>query len=107
MEDSTLLQIIGILALNIISAFFSAGETALTAVSKGKIYKLKMGGEKRADLVTRLRSDKDALIGTLLLGNNAVNILASAIATGLAIHLYGDQGVVYATIIMTILRSPP
>ncbi len=103
MNESIFLQIMGILALNIIAAFFSAGETALTALSKGKIYKLKMSGDKRAEIVTRLRMDKDALIGTLLLGNNAVNILASAIATSLAIRMYGDQGVVYATIIMTVL----
>ncbi len=103
MDESTLLQILGIITLILISAFFSGSETGLTAVSKAKIYKLKMGGDKRADLVTRLRMDKDALIGTLLLGNNAVNILASALATSLAIRLYGDPGVVYSTIMMTVL----
>jgi Mg2+/Co2+ transporter CorB len=103
MDESILLQLIGIAVLILISAFFSGAETGLTALSKAKIYKLKMGGDKRADLVTRLRGDKDALIGTLLLGNNAINILASALATSLAIHLYGDKGVLYSTIIMTVL----
>jgi len=103
MEESTVLQLIGVITLVIISAFFSCAETGMTAISKGKIYKLKMGGDKRADLVTRIRADKDALIGTLLLGNNAVNILASAIATSLAIQTYGETGVFYATIVMTIL----
>lgn len=103
MDDTFLLEVLGILVLVLISAFFSSAETGLTAVSKAKIYKLKMGGDKRAEIVTRLRNDKDALIGTLLLGNNAVNIIASALATGAAIHLYGDEGILYATIIMTVL----
>lgn len=103
MEESILLQLAGVIILIIISAFFSSAETGLTAVSKARIYKLKMGGDKRAEIVNRLRNDKDALIGTLLLGNNAVNIVASAIATSLAISLYGDEGLVYATFIMTIM----
>lgn len=103
MDNSELLQLLGVFLLIGISAFFSASETGLTASSKGKIYKLKMGGDKRANIVNIICEDKDALIGTILLGNNCVNILASAIATSLAIHLYGDPGVVYSTIIMTVL----
>jgi hypothetical protein len=103
MQDSSVFQLIGIIALVVVSAFFSCAETGMTAISKGKIYKLKMGGDKRAELVTKIRNDKDALIGTILLGNNGVNILASAIATSLAIQTYGEAGVVYATIVMTIL----
>jgi Mg2+/Co2+ transporter CorB len=103
MESSLFLTIIFIFILLLMSAFFSSSETGLTAASKARIHKLITGGNKRAKLVSKLRDDKEGLIGTLLLGNNAVNILASALATSLAINLFGDEGVVYATIIMTIL----
>lgn len=88
----------------LISAFFSAAETALTAVSRARIYQLVMDGNKRAQIVSRLRKDKESMIGTVLLGNNAVNIAASAIATTLSVRLFGDEnGLVIVTIIMTLL----
>lgn len=90
-----------IILLIIASAFFSGSETGLTAVSKAKIHKMKMNGNKRAETVSNLRQNKDRLIAALLLGNNVVNILASAIATSLAIKMFGDNGVFYATIAMT------
>jgi Mg2+/Co2+ transporter CorB len=60
-------------------------------------------GDRRAQLVNRLFADKERMIGTILLGNNLVNILASALATSLLIRLFGEAGVVYATIGMTLL----
>lgn len=88
----------------LISAFFSAAETALTAVSRARIYQLVMDGNKRAQIVSRLRKEKESMIGTVLLGNNAVNIAASAIATTLSVNLFGDEnGLVIVTIIMTLL----
>ncbi len=88
----------------LISAFFSAAETALTAVSRARIYQLVMDGNRRAQIVSRLRKDKESMIGTVLLGNNAVNIAASAIATTLSVRLFGDEnGLVIVTIIMTLL----
>lgn len=88
----------------LISAFFSAAETALTAVSRARIYQLVMDGNKRAQIVSRLRKEKESMIGTVLLGNNAVNIAASAIATTLSVRLFGDEnGLVIVTIIMTLL----
>jgi|CXWL01.1.fsa_nt_gi Mg2+/Co2+ transporter CorB len=88
----------------LISAFFSAAETALTAVSRARIYQLVMDGNKRAQIVSRLRKDKESMIGTVLLGNNAVNIAASAIATTLSVRLFGDEnGLVIVTVIMTLL----
>jgi len=103
MELTLVIYIILIVILICISGFFSGSETGLTAVSRAKIYKLRTSGDKRAILVTRLRANKDRLIGTILLGNNAVNILASALATSVAIKLYGEGGVIYATIIMTFI----
>ncbi|MDX2074140.1 MAG: HlyC/CorC family transporter [Alphaproteobacteria bacterium] len=95
----------GIVVLLLISAFFSAAETALTALSRARIYHLVMDGNKRAQLVSTLRKKKEALIGTVLLGNNAVNIAASAIATTITIKLFGteDGGLIIVTVAMTLL----
>lgn len=95
--------ILAILILMCMSAFFSGSETALTAVSKARMNMLEKEGDHRAAIVNKLIERKDRLIGSLLLGNNLVNILASAIATAFFIDLVGESGVVYATLIMTIL----
>lgn len=87
----------------IFSAFFSGSETAITAVSRARIYHLINEGNKRAGIVGNLRKKKEELIGAILLGNNLVNILASAIATSLAIQHYGDEGVAIATVAMTVI----
>lgn len=88
----------------LISAFFAAAETALTAVSRARIYQLVMDGNKRAQIVSRLRKEKESMIGTVLLGYNAVNIAASVLATSLSIKFLGDgEGLVYTTIVMTLL----
>lgn len=103
MEIATLATIGGIAVLLILSAFFSSSETALTAASRPRMHLLEAKGDKRAKLVNRLRSEQDNMIGTILLGNNLVNILASALATSVLISLFGETGVVYATIAMTLL----
>lgn len=89
----------------LISAFFSAAETALTAMSRARIFQLVMDGNRRAEIASRLRRNKESLIGAILLGNNAVNIAASAIATSLAIQIFGnnDQALALVTVIMTVL----
>ncbi|MDA9231138.1 CNNM domain-containing protein, partial [Rickettsiales bacterium] len=86
----------------VISAFFSGVETGITASSKGKIHRMSLDGNKSAKMIEFLLKDKDNLIATILLGNNIVNILASAIATSLFINHFGAVGVLYATIMMTI-----
>ena len=86
-----------------LSGFFSGSETALTAASRVRLHGLEKDGDKRAALVNRIRDRKDRMIGALLLGNNLVNILASALATSLLIKIFGESGVVYATLVMTIL----
>ncbi|MGB1025170.1 MAG: HlyC/CorC family transporter, partial [Rhodospirillaceae bacterium] len=92
-----------ILFLIMLSAMFSGSETALTAASKAMMHDLEKKGDRRAGLVNRLIAQRERLIGTILLGNNLVNILASAIATSFFIELVGEAGVVYATFIMTVL----
>ena len=103
MEIATLATIGGIVVLLVLSGFFSSSETALTAASRPRMHLLEAKGDKRAGLVNRLRSEQDSMIGTILLGNNLVNILASALATSVLISLFGETGVVYATIAMTLL----
>ncbi len=97
------LDILPILLLLILSAFFSGSETAMTAASVPRMLELERQGDIRAASVVKLRANKERLIGTLLLGNNMVNILASALATSLFLKLFGANGVIYATVVMTVL----
>jgi magnesium and cobalt exporter, CNNM family len=92
-----------IIALLALSAFFSGSETALTAVSKARMQQLEKNGDTRAGRVNVLLESRDKLIGALLLGNNLVNILASALSTNILLNIFGDVGVAYATLIMTAL----
>ncbi|MFO1153391.1 MAG: HlyC/CorC family transporter [Rhodospirillales bacterium] len=89
--------------LLLLSAFFSASETAITTASRPLMYQLEQGGDRRASIVNRLRTRTDRVLGAILLGNNLVNILASSLATSALIVLFGDAGVAYATVGMTLL----
>ena len=103
-EYHDLTYLISIIILLIISAFFSGSETGFTASSEGKIHRLAKDGNKRAKIVKKLLEKRDELMATILIGNNIVNILASALATSIAIEYFGDDGgVLLATAIMTIL----
>lgn len=86
-----------------LSGLLSATETAITAMSTAKIHKLKTDGNKKAAVISKLREDKESLIGTILLANNACNIFASTMATAVLIDMFGNEGVIYATLIMTVL----
>lgn len=102
--DPNLLLIIGIIFLLVLaSGFFSGSETALTAASRSRLHELEKKGDPRAKIVNQLRTRSNRLIGAILLGNNLVNILASSLATGVMIAMFGEAGILYATTIMTIL----
>jgi Mg2+/Co2+ transporter CorB len=103
MTTATAISIAAIAVLIALSGFFSGSETALTAASRHRIHHLAGAGNKRARAVARLTEDRERLIGAILLGNNAVNILASALATSVLISVVGDAGVAYATIGMTLI----
>ncbi len=98
-----LVTLAAIALLLVLSAFFSGSETALTAASRPLMHQLEHDGDRKAALVNRLRDEQESLIGAILLGNNLVNILASALATGILISLFGQAGIVYATVGMTLL----
>ncbi|MBT3373768.1 MAG: HlyC/CorC family transporter [Rhodospirillaceae bacterium] len=103
MDGELLFSILGVLVLLVLSAFFSGTETALTAVSRARMHQLERRGVRHASRVNRLIAKPERLIGAVLLGNNLVNILASAVATSIMIALFGKAGVAYATAIMTAL----
>jgi magnesium and cobalt exporter, CNNM family len=85
------------------SAFFAGAETALTAASRPRMHALAQQDNRRARIVNELRTRMELVIAALLLGNNLVNITASALATSVMIALFGERGVVYATAGMTVL----
>jgi Mg2+/Co2+ transporter CorB len=87
----------------LVSFFFSGSETALTASSRGSMLRLSKGGNRQADTVVRLLEKREHLIGGLLIGGNVANITSSTLATGLMLAWFGDVGVLYATVIMTVL----
>ncbi len=96
------LIVVAVAILLSMSAFFSGSETALTAVSRARMHALERDGNKGAGIVGRLLQKPERIIGTVLLGNNLVNILASALTTSIMIEMFGEAGVLYATILLTI-----
>src|SRR5476649_2498531 len=103
MDAHDWLALVSVFVLLLLSAFFAGSETALTASSRASMARLEKQGNRRAAIVNRLLQQRERLLGALLFGNNAVNIAASALATGVFLAWFGDAGVVYATVVMTIL----
>jgi len=96
-------SIAAILVCLLLSFVFAGSETALMAFSRARMLRLEKKGNRSAGIVNRLFEARERLIGALLLGNNAVNILASSLATSVFLVWFGDVGVLYATIAMTVL----
>lgn len=96
-------SIIVLVILIILSAYFSATETAFSALNKIKIKNLANDGNKRAKLVLELCEKYDKLISSILIGNNIVNILSTSIATALFVELLKENGVAASTVVMTIV----
>ncbi|SHK78203.1 Mg2+ and Co2+ transporter CorB, contains DUF21, CBS pair, and CorC-HlyC domains [Roseovarius marisflavi] len=92
-----------ILTLLVLSAFFSGSETALTAASRGKLRAQAEKGSAGAECALNITEDNERLIGSVLLGNNLVNILATSLATALFTRMFGESGVALATLVMTLL----
>src|SRR6478735_12157848 len=101
LQDWFLIAVVLICLL--LSAFFAGSETALTASSRASMHRLEKRGDRRAAIVNRLLGRRERMIGALLFGNNAVNIAASSLATGVLLAWFGNAGVVYATVAMTIM----
>jgi Mg2+/Co2+ transporter CorB len=91
-----------LILLIVLSAFFSCSETAYMRASRFRIRRLADDGNPYARRVEEILKEPGRLISAILLGNTFVNILASAIATALFISIFGEKGILYATIAMTV-----
>ena len=92
-----------VLVCVLLSAAFAGSETALIASSRATMLQLERQGDRRAGIVNRLLEARERLISALLIGNNAVNIIASSLAPGVLIGSFGDRGVLYSSVIMTVV----
>jgi len=100
-STGTLFTILGVLIF--ISAYFSSSETGMMSLNRYRLKHLEKQRHKGAKRVSKLLARPDRLIGLILIGNNLVNIAASAVATIIGLRLFGDVGVLVATIVLTIV----
>ena len=103
MDPDSIWQLIALIVLLMMSAFFSASETALTSINRIRLRQKIEEGHKSAILIGKMLEAPDQWLSAILVGNNVVNIGASALATSLAINTFGSKGVGIATGIMTLL----
>jgi Mg2+/Co2+ transporter CorB len=96
------LTVAAIVICLLVSAFFSASETALTASSRAAMMRLEKQGNRDAGIVNRLLAKRERLLGAILFANNLTNIAASTLATGLLLTFFGKTGIIYATLVMTV-----
>jgi len=104
LDDIPLSLLFGLLAgLLVLSSFFSGSETALMSLNRYRLRHLAKSGHRGARMAQRLLEQPDRLIGVILLGNNFVNIMASALATVAAIKIAGDAGILVGTMVLTVV----
>jgi putative hemolysin len=104
MEQGNLIfMLVLLVVLLVLSAFFSGSETALMAISRLRLRHLAETKPRRTGIVERILKKPEKLIGTILLGNNLVNVAMSAIATALAISFWGERGIAYVAAILTLV----
>lgn len=103
MESHIIVDIIAVLILVTLSAYFSATETAFTSLNRIRVKNLANEGNKRAGLVLRLEERYDKLLTTILIGNNIVNISSTAISTLLFVELLGAYGATVSTVVITVV----
>ena len=96
------LTVAAILICLLVSAFYSASETALTASSRASMLRLEKQGNRDASIVNRLMATRERLLGAILFANNLTNIAASTLATGVLLEIFGKTGIIYATLVMTV-----
>lgn len=103
MDSSVPAQAAGIVILAMLSAFFSSAETAMTTVNRIRIQSLKEQGNKKAAVLEKVISDSGKMLSTILIGNNIVNMAASAMMTTLTIQILGNAYVGLATGFLTLV----
>ena len=93
-----------IVFLLLLAGFFFAGsETAMTAASRARLLALERHGNRAAKVVNKLLDIREAMIGSLLVGTSIVNTAAAALTTGILLDIFGDVGIFYATIVISVL----
>lgn len=102
-QFSTITLIITLVVLILLSAFFSASETGMMSINRYRIRHLARTGDKTALRICKLLERPDRLLGVILTGNTFANILASSIATVIAVHFFGDVGVIIVTVLLTLV----
>lgn len=103
MDRYTVIQIVSLAALVMLSAFFSASETAFSSLNRIRLKNKANNGHVGAARTLALADRYDALLSTILIGNNIVNIAGASIATVLCVHFWGDIGATLSTVLMTII----
>ncbi|MBO4799099.1 MAG: DUF21 domain-containing protein, partial [Lachnospiraceae bacterium] len=103
MDSDSWIQLIIIIILILLSAFFSSAETALTTVNRIKIRNIAEEGDKRALTVLKIIDDSGKMLSAILIGNNIVNLSASALVTAFSMRIWGDLSVSIATGILTLV----
>ncbi len=103
MNQGTGITVAILAALILLSAYFSATETAFSSLNRTRLKTLAEKGSRKARLALELSGRYDKLLSTILVGNNIVNIAASSLSTLLFIHLYGDVGATVSTVVITIV----
>ena len=96
-----LFSLVGLLL--VLSAFFSSSETSMMAINRYRLKHLAKNKHKAAKRVNKLLSRTDKLLGVILIGNNVVIILASVLTTIIAVRVWGDAGVFYFTLVLTLI----
>lgn len=103
MDSSDVIQLLVLVVLLALSAFFSSSETALTTVNKIRVRTLAEAGDSRAIILSKVIEQQGKMLSAILIGNNIVNLTASSLMTTLTINLLGSKAVGFATGILTLL----
>ena len=103
MDSSDYIQLLILILLIGLSAFFSSAETALTTVNKIRIRNLAEAGDKSAVTLTKVLEDQGKMLSAILVGNNVVNLTASSMSTTLAMNIWSNKAVGIATGVLTLV----
>ena len=103
MASEDAIQLLTLVILIMLSAFFSSAETALTTVNRIRLQALAEEGNKKAEVALKAIDNSSKLLSTILIGNNLVNNFTSALATALAIKIMGNGAVGFVTGVLTIV----
>lgn len=103
MNSGNLSLVFILIGLILMSAYFSATETAFSSLNRIRLKNLAAGGNRRARLVLELVEDYDRILSTILIGNNIVNIASASLATVMFVDYFGEAGVTISTVVMTVM----